>query len=100
MSEINNDSTTSKLINLYVQLEIKKIIQNHSKFPTTFILPIQKLHFKGITYLKKAIKFEVLKDKIEETWKIKYENTDELIDSKKYNLCDVFLDLNDNINQN
>ncbi|ELA41469.1 uncharacterized protein VICG_01453 [Vittaforma corneae ATCC 50505] len=81
---------SSVVESVYLQLELRKVLQTHHKFPTTFVYPVGRLCFEGITYSGSITKFTVIKENIKETWKIKLDGSTSFEDSLCYSLGDAF----------
>lgn len=75
-----NKSIYSPEEQLYLILEIRKVFENHRNIPTMFIYPTKRLTFSGIYFKDKTKEFLLTKESIEDTWKVKIEESSEFID--------------------
>ena len=73
---------------IYIHLELKKLLENHNNFPTLFVYPMKRFVFEGIFFDKFGItrKFELKKNSMEDTWKIKCVENEEFFDLESTSL--------------
>ncbi|KAM0680977.1 hypothetical protein GINT2_000759 [Glugoides intestinalis] len=74
-SEENQIPIQDTLEKCYLALELRKVLQIHSKIPKTFVYPIKNLQLHGISFDDKVHKFLLKKDNIKDGWSIKLDNS-------------------------
>jgi hypothetical protein len=65
---------------LYLLLELRKVYENHSTIPTLFLYPNTKFTFDGICFLESVTRFQMTKNSIHDTWKIRLQNENDFVD--------------------
>jgi len=91
MAEETPDTVQPSTIDLlYIQLELRKILQAHHRFPTTFIFPAGGYAFYGISGVE-AVRFRLAKSTMAGTWKLQLHGTGEFKDTGCRSVAEVLL---------
>lgn len=67
--------TKTTLEKCYMMLELRKVLQIHSRIPKTFVYPIGNFELHGISFDDQVHKFVLKKSNIKESWSIKLDNS-------------------------